>query len=956
MATTPSTNPPPPPPAASCWAENLRLLPISSTANSDSEDADADAETTEGTETTSTAFTVLSFNVLAEAYLTPRSHPHLPAAHAAVAFHPPKRRELLLRILRNFAGAEGAAAGEGEGEGEEGEGEGEGEEGGEGGGEGEGEGEGEKAQERFDLLCLQELDRPLLPLVLPLLAELGYGCVHALEEESDDEETNGAEETTKPRTKNSAPPSSGGANGGGGGRPNPKSPRRGAGAGGRSRPKSDTCAIFYCRSKFRLIDSRVIEFDDLADANDGNGDGGNGDGGNGAGGGGGGQHPPPRTKSGHSRARRGRGGGTAAGPLSGMAQSFRRRNRGLVAVLEIVDDDPSSPTHRHRRRMCVATAHLYWHPGYEYVKLCQAKHWTDKVEEFAAEHAALDDGHPRPSRRRLPVIFCGDLNSRPGSAVHAFLTRGGVDARAVAPWNPRYYENLEVEAGLGELEVADGKGSRRQTAAREGVTTPMEDPHREDDPAGLPPDADHGEKDEHTYDAAAQMQNLQLQRDVSEASTANDADDDHTAMALTPGNGLKKIQAPMYRSREIHDTTPNSGGDAYSLPRYLCDYTLNRFTRWLRILGVDAALETAEEEKERTAHNDPSSLFRRCRTERRTLLTTSKNLLLRKDCPPGAYLIHPKKTADLEKALVQLFLTHGVVLRPSEFVTRCVVCNGTIYTVADEEDRARIFEANGCPDLQTDLSVYACNGCGQGYWWCEEIPTSSATRVKNQAAHLFRQCLRGGVPYEGELRMFDFVDPAAEHKIGKEEGTLVGQGRPEAPMEGIIDWLKDKELGHSFELRSAYALMDSEGDRAEGEILPFTNVTADFVGLLDYIFFETAEFDQTHRLEVPTSFRTLNGRGEAGGHLLPSDKWPSDHLALGARFVFKTKTIENAVKEEEKPAASIPGAGWASPAPNHVPGSTKCECGCVPNIPSLFEMAELRKQARLKAEKERRGD
>jgi len=452
-------------------------------------------------------------------------------------------------------------------------------------------------------------------------------------------------------------------------------------------------------------------------------------------------------------------------------------------------------------------------------------------------------------------------------------------------------------------------------------------------------------------DAAAQMQNLKLQ---SEAG-GPDADDDHTAMALTPGN----------RSTEIHDTTPNNGGDDCSSPRYLCDYTLNRFTRWLRILGVDAALETAEEEKERTAHNDPS-LFRRCRTERRTLLTTSKNLLLRKDCPPGAYLIDPKKTADLEKAMVQLFLTHGVVLRPSEFVTRCVVCNGTIYTVADEEDKARIFEANGCPDLQTDLSVYACNGCGQGYWWCEEIPTSSATRVKNQAAHLFRQCLRGGVPYEGELRMFDFVDPEAERKIGEEEGTLVGKGRPEAPMEGIIAWLKDKDLGHSFELRSAYALMNSDSKRAEGEMLPFTNVTADFVGLLDYIFFETSEFDQTHRLEVPTSFRTLNGRGEAGGHLLPSDKWPSDHLALGARFVFKTKpiehavkeeeTIEHAVKEEEKPAASIPGAGWATPAPNHVPGHPKCKCGCVPNIPSLFEMAELRKQARLKAEKERRGD
>jgi hypothetical protein len=34
--------------------------------------------------------------------------------------------------------------------------------------------------------------------------------------------------------------------------------------------------------------------------------------------------------------------------------------------------------------------------------------------------------------------------------------------------------------------------------------------------------------------------------------------------------------------------------------RYMLDYTLNRFCRWLRILGLDAALETEEEEKLRT--------------------------------------------------------------------------------------------------------------------------------------------------------------------------------------------------------------------------------------------------------------------------------------------------------------------------------------------------------------------
>ena len=34
--------------------------------------------------------------------------------------------------------------------------------------------------------------------------------------------------------------------------------------------------------------------------------------------------------------------------------------------------------------------------------------------------------------------------------------------------------------------------------------------------------------------------------------------------------------------------------------RYLLDFTLNRLCRWLRILGIDAGLETEEEERMRT--------------------------------------------------------------------------------------------------------------------------------------------------------------------------------------------------------------------------------------------------------------------------------------------------------------------------------------------------------------------
>jgi hypothetical protein len=63
--------------------------------------------------------------------------------------------------------------------------------------------------------------------------------------------------------------------------------------------------------------------------------------------------------------------------------------------------------------------------------------------------------------------------------------------------------------------------------------------------------------------------------------------------------------------------------------RYILDYTLNRFCRWLRILGVDAALETEEEERQRTKEGN-ISIFQRCRDEGRALVTTSSKLLSRK--------------------------------------------------------------------------------------------------------------------------------------------------------------------------------------------------------------------------------------------------------------------------------------------------------------------------------------
>lgn len=730
------------------WVQKLRLIALDTHVSNGEADRGAVPEKKDDVD-----MSILSFNMLAESYLSRRSHPGLPQSHAEVAFDKTKRRRLLLNTFSHFA-------------------------------------DPSRAPEQYDIIGVQEMD--LLDIIVPFMKGFGYDVVH---------ESNKYDER-----KGDLPPSL-------------------TEASARSASeevdfKRVTCAIFFASSKYTLLHSIIIEFDDLA-----------------------GVASSPvmnRTASGHSKARKGRGG-TATDPLSGMLQSFQRRNRAIVAVLKHKGSD---------RNICVCSAHLYWNPGYEYVKLSQAKYLMDHLDTIARKYAIGWE-------ERVPVIICGDFNSKPRSVVHNFLTRGSVDGRTAAPWNCYTYPSLDEE----EFDVFGGENN-----------LPKDNP--------------------------SQIADLRVGETELRSLSLSDSEAATEKKAQGYDNNVPQV-------------------------RYLLDFTLNRFTRWLRILGIDAALETKAEEKVRTSGGQ-IALFDRCRAEQRTLLTTSKNILLRKDCPPGAYLIQQNKTSDLELVLVQLLLTHGVVLRPRNFLTRCVVCNGHIFDVADKARRSEILKEHGCPNLDPELTVYGCTGCGQGYWWCEN-PNSSASRVKSQTANLFQKCLRGGVKIDGPLHMFDFIDVELERKIGEDEGTLFGKGRPKQAMDTVIGWLKQKDLSHEFQLRSAYALVDDDPSQnsAVGEKLPFTNVTTDFVGTLDYILFETDHFSQTHYLYAPTSFRELNVQVQSNGHVLPSDIWPSDHLALGCKLRLN-------------PKATAP----------HMAGNPKCACGCVPDIPGLFEMAAMRKKAR----------
>jgi hypothetical protein len=303
--------------------------------------------------------------------------------------------------------------------------------------------------------------------------------------------------------------------------------------------------------------------------------------------------------------------------------------------------------------------------------------------------------------------------------------------------------------------------------------------------------------------------------------------------------------------------------------------------------------------------------------------------------------------------------------------------------VCDKWEKRRILEEyQAPPDLSLKMEVFQCDGCKQGYWWCDN-PTSSASRVKLQATRLFELCLRAGVPIvKGDVpHLFTGVDVQGEIDRGWDY-TEKGSELMKQQLD-VVDWLKDENLSCPFNLESAYALKDEKGC-VVGEKLPFTNVTFSFVDTLDYIFLDKDRLAVSEILDIPTSFPKLNVKGIKNGHLLPSDVWPSDHLAIGARLTFKEPPpaindvvpVEEEKKEsppllaaddvpveeenvkEEKKEEALPlqfcmptGAAPPPPLPIPAPATTvhkpRCDCGCVPNILSMFEMAALRKQARL---------
>jgi len=91
-----------------------------------------------------------------------------------------------------------------------------------------------------------------------------------------------------------------------------------------------------------------------------------------------------------------------------------------------------------------------------------------------------------------------------------------------------------------------------------------------------------------------------------------------------------------------------------------------------------------------------------------------------------------------------------------------------------------------------------------------------------------------------------------------------------------------KESKHSLELRSAYDVYKVSSNKDFEEYADnhadFTTYTHEFIGTLDYILYSSKLLEVVELLKVPTHDT------EVKGLRLPNNRYPSDHLKIGARF------------------------------------------------------------------------
>jgi len=135
--------------------------------------------------------------------------------------------------------------------------------------------------------------------------------------------------------------------------------------------------------------------------------------------------------------------------------------------------------------------------------------------------------------------------------------------------------------------------------------------------------------------------------------------------------------------------------------RFIVDSMLGKFSRWLRILGMDAIYEDGTPDEE---------LLKSALESGRVLLTSDRELY-RKTLKRGAKAFLVEGEGETER-LASFSKRFRVPLKISASKSRCVKCNSPVKPARKEEVMGKV----PMNTFRIYRRFWMCSGCGQVYW------------------------------------------------------------------------------------------------------------------------------------------------------------------------------------------------------------------------------------------------
>jgi uncharacterized protein with PIN domain len=134
--------------------------------------------------------------------------------------------------------------------------------------------------------------------------------------------------------------------------------------------------------------------------------------------------------------------------------------------------------------------------------------------------------------------------------------------------------------------------------------------------------------------------------------------------------------------------------------KYLCDQMLGTLAKWMRIYGLDTFYASNE--------MDDSELIEICKKEKRALITSDKDLIIRARRENLKTIVI--KSIDINDQIRKIISDKEIDTK--KLLSRCILCNSKVIDIKKTEVKEKVPERI----YENNEKFWYCKNCNKIYW------------------------------------------------------------------------------------------------------------------------------------------------------------------------------------------------------------------------------------------------